>query len=457
MYRNSIASAFALALLLTSPALANDLCQQLFRENPAPTLDQMRATAEQLPNDPRVPRRAAWEAWKALTAQSQNMAEIFPESAVLPLIVREDTTAYARALAEILPRISRGLLSIGNGPEGQGAINLLLQAELNKYLLGKIPQQELQSRIQYFFGSIQRTPETLARALGDLSLTDVQNWAYGGNLQSPNPASLIGEYIQITGASYGLRTFSTQPGDAGLQGPQRLVIYVSAQSFDTYRRLFGGENFLVHVHTPRQGTLMVSHEGMAGSYASLQAPLRFPQVGTVMPHILLSTREAERVRLFFELGKYGTTTADPTLREMARYPWQLNGPQGPYAPTSGYTCCTFWIGNIPLGDNRTAQYTFAGHQEGGSLGPAPQVGELKPYTNADPLIRQVWQVPGHEQLSHVLGQAEANGRGEFANPGWVAITLTGPAPVERVPIVFVAVPDHRAPFDPNFFRSESAH
>src|SRR5690606_25244992 len=85
----------------------------------------------------------------------------------------------------------------------------------------------------------------------------------------------------------------------------------------------------------------------------------------------------------------------------------------------------------------------------------PRAARLQPFTYPDSLVHRVWKVPGHRQLSHVLGLAESNDRGEFASPGWVLVSLTGRATVRRVPVVFLMVGDHQAPIPPDFETQEN--
>ena len=98
-------------------------------------------------------------------------------------------------------------------------------------------------------------------------------------------------------------------------GPSRLVVSMSEESFPVYLELFKNEHYLAHVHTPQQGTLYVAHNGKYGSYGRLQSSLRTPQLDTLIPHILLSTTEANRVSNFFNLAT--------SNQNYALTPWEL--------------------------------------------------------------------------------------------------------------------------------------
>jgi len=131
-----------------------------------------------------------------------------------------------------------------------------------------------------------------------------------------------------------------------------------------------------------------------------------------------------------------------------------------YCKTGGYSCCTHWIGNIPIGDTLVSEYTLPGTEEylikNGQYVvkngiyqmkySAPVIAKLKPWEpkdNKQELLTKIWKVPGNMQLSEVIGQKAANGRGEFASPGWVIRTLMGPTAQERVPVIFYVVNDHQ--------------
>jgi hypothetical protein len=287
----------------------------------------------------------------------------------------------------------------------------------------------------------------LKRALGDMTIDEVRIFVHGGNPLQPTPESLLGRYLQETGAQSVVRAFPKGPaqgeGATNEKGPQRLVVAVGPESIATYQKYFGNPHLLAHLHTPSQGTLSLAHNGKVGYYANLNEEMRFPRAGTLIPQILLSTTEAQRVTQFFKLG------AKPG--NYALTPWRLDG----YCARGAYESCTHWFGNIPIGDQRVAEYQFPGAVDGHAdnrlpSDPAPRVQALGPYLNDSRLMNRVWKVPGNMQLADVIGLHDANLRGELANPGWVLISLTGSTPVDRVPVVFFAVGDHRVPLAPDF-------
>src|SRR5690606_16617256 len=122
--------------------------------------------------------------------------------------------------------------------------------------------------------------------------------------------------------------------------------------------------------------------------------------------------------------------------------WELDG----YCAAGGYTCCTHWIGNIPIGDKKVSSYSFPGNVDehaGNARGTGPQRQKLKPYDYPNPLMQLVWQVPGNEQLADVLGVHRSKMSGELAKSGWVLHTLAGAVGRDRVPVVFYFVSNHK--------------
>jgi hypothetical protein len=63
--------------------------------------------------------------------------------------------------------------------------------------------------------------------------------------------------------------------------------------------------------------------------------------------LYFKTSEAQRLTKYFELGAENG--------DLAQYPWNL----GKYcSKEGGYTSCTHWVGNIPVGDKVVKEYKF---------------------------------------------------------------------------------------------------
>jgi hypothetical protein len=291
-----------------------------------------------------------------------------------------------------------------------------------------------------------------------MTLPEVQRLVHGGNPLAPTPESLLGQYIKETRAVTLVRTFddaaAVEAGRPGAQGPAKLVVSVSAESFPVFMRIFKRpEWFSVVDHAN------LVHNGQLTTYSGeLMGDLRFP--GTPFkpfPMMLLKTSEAQRMDQYLRLFRREGTRMG--WENAASAPWRLKN----YCAVSAWgTSCTQQIGNIPIGDKRVIEYTMPGPQPTVGLpvlNPSPKVqrigGPAQPQMvpdprASDPLLARVWKIPGNQQLSEVIGQQGANLRGEMANPGWTISTLLGPTSVERVPAVFVIRPDHRAPLEADF-------
>ena len=249
----------------------------------------------------------------------------------------------------------------------------------------------------------------------------------------PTKDSLIGRYIQDTGAKTAVRAFPFVGN--GRYGRYRLVVALSEASFPAFVKYFAREEFLALV-----GHAILMHNGEVVGIRFDE--LRVPHIGTLLPFVVLKTTEGQRTTQYFELfRKLGGGWFN-----VAAQPWMLPG----YCAQGGYTCCTQWIGNMPIGDKLVDSYSFPGVWESGE--PA-RTQVLAQYEHPDPLVRRVWTVPGHQQFANVIGQGRANLRGNFAATSLVASTLIGPTDIERVPVLFRVVRNHRAwiPSDSNYF------
>lgn len=380
---------------------------------------------------------------------SPNAAAALPQQWALRTLADEEMSYRQKNLAQVLKSL--------NGIERQITIGDLKTA-FRSMLEGKVPSYQIEGRIQGLFSG-NGSSESLNRALGDLTLTEVGELVHGGSPLKPKADSLLGRYLEETGAATLVRRFPVGPDSSEL-GPMRLVVALSERSFRAYAKYFTGQNFLTHVHTPDQGTLHIAFEGQYGSYGSLTRTMRTPQEGTLMPSILLKSTEGSRASLYFDVSR-SIGGGDPMLE-----PWTLEG----YCAMGGYNSCTHWIGNIPLGDKLVSAYRFPGKVDAhayNQVSPGVQVKPLQQYP-LDPAssnltaeqitrLRRVWKVPGNEQLADAVGLGPQNVKGELANPGYVAFSLVGRASTERVPFVFVVVPDHRAPIRRGFDLQISAY
>jgi hypothetical protein len=381
--------------------------------------------------------RATLQAWKDL---SKEWKALIPQQAVEEIAKEIDQPLLQKRIADIFEQ-----LPARAGDPEEALISAVTRSEQD------LTEKQVLERVKAFLKNPKAA--TLRSMAGELSLEDLRLAFTGPNSLKPSAESWLGQYIDRTGAQVLVRRFSKGLGRA--LGDEKLVVAVSPQSFQDFLDLIAKRrHFLFHIHTPSQGTLALGFEGQFGHYANLSSPMRAPTMGTLMPGILLSSTESERARLYFQLGAGQRGGAALT-------PWTLED----YCATGGYSSCTHWFGNIPVGDKKVTEYSFPGFiDEHASnsissdkrVDKKPRVKKLRPYSTqgmdsgqAD-LLKRVWKVPGNEQLADVLGLKRANLAGEFANPGWVAHSLLGGTDLERIPVVFWVVDDHTRRIPKNF-------
>lgn len=399
-----------------------------------------------------------------LVDANATIKSLLPQDA-MTLILRDDERPFYRArIAELVNLLDESKEKIVDEKS--------FVAAYKKFLKGGVNEESIADRVATLKG-YATLPNYLKmsatkRILGQMSVDEVALLFHGGSPLDPTPSSLVGQYLAKTQNTKVVRTFNStrisgnnnmQPATkTGPQGPERLVVGISAADMDTYQKLFQRHEFLIHFHTPSQGTLQLLHDGNLLTYSTYNSRLdrRYFSQGTLLPHVLLSTDEAERLSIVF---KGSTEILQAGGGSLGRHPWEING----YCARGGYTSCTHWIGNLPIGEKRVNEYVFPGNADqyaGAAGGRGPQKQILQELTDAriqemftargmnnltkvqktkiTKLLRQIWKSPGHEQFSSLLGpvEFEAAKYGEYANPGYVAIRLLGNVDSRRVPIVF---------------------
>lgn len=274
--------------------------------------------------------------------------------------------------------------------------------------------------------------KTLYRLLGSLTIHETREMytGYASGLKFTK-SSLLGKYIQETGAFVTIRSLPRlvkSDVEAHNYELEKLVVSVSAGSFKSFIKHFGKKTmFSSFAH----GAII--HDGKAFDVWGKIKNLEALYVNTPMPIALLKPSEGERMSRYLNL-----ITKYTNWQNELKQPWRL----GEYVQKGQYTCCTNFIGNIPIGDKLVSEYHLPN-----PTGIKDVVPKLKSWnkTDSNSDLSNVWTVPGHEQLSSVIGQLDANIAGEFASPGWVIQTLMLTTSNERVPIVFVFSNDHTAP------------
>jgi hypothetical protein len=384
-------------------------------------------------------RRFSPEAGDALHA-------LFPKAAALAVLADEELLQYSLRFAELLKKID---LTTRGTPQAK------LTAAAKKLLKDKVPAASVEGRIAAY--AAEPNLKNLRRLLGELELDEANELLHGGNPLRPTPDSRIGKFLAETGAASRAMAFPKGPRSQS-KGAKRLVVALDSSTEAAYKKHFADILFFTHVHSPQQGTLQVMHELKVGSYARFQNDFRMPSPGALLPMAVLNSREGQRMAQYARMGQINEAN------RFAQQPWQLSG----YCATGGYSSCTHWVGNIPIGDRMVRAYEFPGYVDDYAdalpgetrHSRAPRVQDLRRYNldlvasnfqgsaadrlRLERLVKRVWKAPeGSEQLADAFGLRAANLAGELANPGYVAYSLIGKASQERVPVVFLTVDDAR--------------
>lgn len=356
--------------------------------------------------------RPTWELYQRLARRKPWIASSLPRETVLGLLGDLEAPLMVRKLQEALKLLSR---SGGS-----------LEDVLAEQLAGRVPKRQISERRANL-----RSVEGLRRALGEKTLEEVQELFFGKSPKSPSRESLLGQYVQSTKAEVRGGSFLRHP-DRGGRGEPRAIVGVSEQSFAKWLKRFSIPEWVSvvgHANMIWNGEFM----GFNGDFSEM----RYVGEGGVLPVVLLSTREAERLYLYRELIRRNPGYGEGNV---VRGPWFI---PGYLTQPGGYNCCTHWWGNMPIGEKLVDTYRFPNRArvDGGPGGGV--MSKIQSYDSNDVLLQTVWSAPGHQQFADLIGQGRANQAGEFASPGYVISTLLGPASRERVPIVFYFTQDHR--------------
>ncbi len=294
------------------------------------------------------------------------------------------------------------------------------------------------------------------RLLGDRTLDEVRSLYVGDVAGEISPTSLIGRYIEATKAQARKIQIPVAPGSTEL-GPEKWLVPVSAESLEEFKKIAETDYFISVL-----GHAAILKKAEVVTHMNAFSAMRLPSVNTPLPMLMLKTSESERLNRYLSLVKSGNYQL---WYDELKLPWMMKG----YCKQGGYSCCTHWIGNLPIGDTLVSEYLFPGTEEyvmkkgqyvikNGQYQTKikPVVTALKPWTpknDKQKLLTSIWKVPGNMQLSEMIGQKAANGRGEFASPGWVIRTLMGGTTQDRVPVIFYVVNDHKVaiPDAPTFY------
>ena len=320
--------------------------------------------------------------------------------------------------------------------QGNRSLDTIFSEFITKILKSKFFSEK---QIKDRFNEWKRNPnnsDRWFRLLGDRSLSEVYEMFVGAKAGEIDANSLIGKYIEISGAKSRKIRYPLSPKSAE-KGDEKIVVAVGPNSFQYLKEVFGRALFMSVI-----GHANLVYGKHLFSYGGEKLEFRFPSEGTPFPFVLLKTSESERLERYLLAAT--TTHKAQSWNGTLKIPWLNKG----YCAEGGYICCTHWIGNLPLGDLRVPEYSFPGSD----AKPHERRQLLKQYESNDLIIKKIWKVPGNQQFANLLGLESSNVRGEFASPGWVIQSLMGAAPNNRVPVIFWFVNDHTVenPELPNF-------
>ncbi len=372
--------------------------------------------------------------------------------------------------AEGLDRFVKTFQTLAERPGSTFSQNF--EEALGESLRGQVPEATRLGRVKSFLKNPQSSV-AFRRALGELSFKEVSVMLYGKNRAAPSADSLIGQYIQKTGAQVGERAFMLDRTGkmvnpvgrtAGEVGPSRLIVPISEEGKAVWLELMGkNRNLLAHFHTPGQGTLKLAYRNHYVTYATpyLSSPI---QAGSsfnfdvLLPTIVMSDREASSLQRYLSLGIQNG--------QEARYPWlaSIDGTRL-YCKRGGYTSCTHWVGDMPVGEKMVREYTFPGNVDqyaGNAVGPEVQTGPLANFNGGVPTVEQsrrqlVWKTPGQMQFFEMMGLHNQQVGGELANPGYVLESLLGHTSADRIPVVFWVTTDARLPLSEEVLLNHAAY
>ena len=394
--------------------------------------------------------------YEELIKDFPDIRDFLPPGRVLPILANEEQDFFAQQMVRLISGLER--LATDEHKTWRVKIGLVLFDILD----GRVTKVGAEKRVGQFLNDPSSYP--LGRVLGDLRVDESLKQLIGVDYDSLDPMSLLGRYVQRTGAAHEFRDFektvevvTEKTRRKKKIAHKKLFIAVSEESFPDLMEIIRAPEFFGHFHTPEQETLQILFEGKMGSYARLRNEAEFSK-GSTIPLILLSTTEAQRMRQYFKLGAIND--------RLARTPWILE----PYCERGGFEGCTQWIADMPVGDRLAQAYAFPGrtnefaanalHQDQ-SLDSLPRISSLRDYELPkeflegfteeqaelfNRLVHRVWRTePAPAQFAEMLGVLKNSLKGEFSNPEKLLQVLLNETSFDRVPIVFVLVKDIKAP------------
>jgi len=409
-----------LALLISTSAFAQArgeiACKTLF----APLNGHM--TAEQ---------RTAIAQYSDLNSAGQ-LDSVFDRKSMIDILIDQDLPVFGQRLAKVIDHLYTKS-NVVNSKALFDRVRALLKAQ-------GLPSELIEKGIRE---NIAGDTDALRRLLGNLTFEETRTIFMGraGGGTDFTPESLIGQYVNATGASVKVMDVPDMLGERKYK-EKKLFVAVSEKSFPIFQKLFSNRMFMSSLGHGAilQGQVVTDVWGNAGA-------LRPMSENTPLPMLILKTSEGER------LHRYLAAATLPQYKNWSnalKQPWRLTNDKGQaYVQPGAYHCCTNFNGNIPIGDKLVEGYALPLVNEYGNNNavaarqPIKYSSLVQWTTKGEDELKNIWTVPGHQQLSDVLGLLENNVNGEFASPGWVIQSLMGEASTSRVPVIFIFRPDHQ--------------
>lgn len=454
---------------LRCESIFKDSSESINIEEKRPTLVSKANIDKQLESGYDSPNIKTLEIWKRVLVESPQLkADTNLNKQIRKLIADESLVTYHIFLGDILNLVRTKKRQTPTLNDQQ-----ILEESALEVLSKILPKHMAEERSKLFLKE-KMTYNDLLSALGKLTTKQSLEALVGKKgIKKIDPNSLIGQYIQKSKEMYGIEvktlvdSFKQGPDYNG-RGPEKLFIPVSQQNYSLIENILKDPHHLFHDYDLGQGTLHMTHVGKGISYARYDGnPGGYYQEGKLLPLINLSSIEASNATNYFTLGS--------AEYKFSKYPWGYHkvDEKSPekmegYCKSGGYSCCTHWIGEAPLGEKFVNEYSFPGIVDGyanardgntgvtGESNSELRTGPVGSYTHfksnggalqkigqetrSDRLTRIVWtENQGRQQLWDMVGDKDADAlrKAEWVNPGWVLYSFLTKTSQEKVPLVFV--------------------
>ncbi len=475
---HKILKSLVIVLVLVSvQSLAASRCTDVFNENSATAANEILSYNPLGDSDLDAQVRAKYISHNVAAYKIyKKIIESYPElngtplhNGILSVLKDESLSSFHIVLSKIFAHIHKSK---------PANIITEFKNKVHEEIVKYMPEDKAKLRVR-LLNRTKITKEVMMNALGRMTFQESLEALIGtGGIRNLQGDSLVSRYIEAA-RQQGIKidthvgTFSKGPNYRG-RGGEKLFISVDKRTAPILEKIISDNpHLLMHNHDSGQGTLEMRHHGQSITYAKYDSKADFSSAfqwdedgsNSIIPVVPLSSTEASQAINYFTLGSLDN--------KYAKYPWGLKKrdeqtqEMQEYCRTGGYSSCTHWIGEMPLGDKLVDTYSVPGYVDQYSdyadqtrgLRTKPvgeynvfnshsSIEEIGTKSRVHRLARMVWlQLKGREQLWSVVGDKKAEGldRGEWANPGWVLYNFLTRSTQERVPVVFIFREDASRP------------